>query len=70
MFVTPLDFVSAEGRFGAWLGVMAINATKRPEELMEGRILSAPTSAPPGSLETRIVDALQEASAWMHVSRK
>ena len=49
---------------------MAINATKRPEELMEGRIFSAPASAPLGSVETRIVEALQEESACTHVSRK
>ena len=60
----------AEIEFEEWLGVMAKNATKRPEELTEGRILSAPTKAPLGSVDIKCVAGLQAPRAPAHVSSK
>src|ERR1700687_1814794 len=57
-------------RFAAWLCVTAKNATKRPEELTEGRRVSAPTSAPRESAATSCVEGLHDSPAPMQVSRK
>ena len=65
----PLAGVS-ETRFEEWLGVMARNATKRPEELTEGRMLSVPTKAPFESVEIKWVAGLQESPAPAQVSSK
>ena len=54
----------------SWLGVTARNTMKRPDELIDGNMLSVPFSAPPGSVETSDVAALQEALAPAQVSRK
>src|SRR5260370_12621821 len=52
-----------------WPGVMARNATKRPEELMEGRMLSVPTSVPFESVEMSCVDGLHDSPAPAQGSR-
>src|SRR5215470_3026397 len=51
-------------------GVTERNATKRPEELSEGRRLSLPESAPPSSVETRVVCGVHEVVAPKQVSRR
>ena len=52
-----------------WFGVMARKATKRPDELTEGRMLSVPTRAPFESREMRDVAGLHESAAPAQVSR-
>lgn len=56
--------------FVSWLGVMVTNATKRPEELMDGKILSVPLKAPSESVEIREMLGLQEAGAPTQLSRR
>src|SRR5215469_7601524 len=51
-------------------GTTERNAMKRPEELIEGRRLSLPESAPESSAETRTVCSVHEAVAPMQVSRR
>ena len=67
-FAGVLD--EAEARLEEWLGVIATNATKRPEELTEGRMLSVPTSEPLESREMRVVEGLHESATPAQVSRK
>src|SRR5262245_60503706 len=55
---------------GYFDGVTERNATKRPEELSEGRRLSLPASAPPSSVETRVVCGVHEVVAPKQVSRR
>ena len=54
--------------FSVALGVIATKATKRPEVLMEGKMLSVPFNAPSASIEIKLVDGLHEPVAPMHVS--
>src|SRR5262245_7392548 len=61
-----LDVPDGDGYFE---GVTERNATKRPDELTEGRRLSFPASAPPSSVETSVVSGVQEAVAPKQVSR-
>ena len=70
LFVALADPFCAAAGFAAWLGVTARNATNLPDELTEGKIPSAPVSAPSGSVEISCVDGLQEESAPRQVSRK
>src|SRR5579859_6343331 len=54
----------------AWLGVTATNATKRPDALTDGKMLSVPTSAPLESVEISCVDGVHELGAPTQVSRR
>src|SRR5208283_2954631 len=54
----------------SWLDVTATNATKRPEELIEGRMPSVPMRAPAGSVEISEVPGLQAVDAPIHISRR
>jgi hypothetical protein len=54
----------------SWLGVTATNATKRPEELIEGRMASVPVRAPAGSVEISEVSGLHAVVAPVHISRR
>jgi len=62
--------LGAPGFAGYLEGVVERKATKRPEELTEGRRLSLPASAPPSSTEMSVVPSVQELVAPKHVSRK
>src|SRR3984885_4142991 len=57
------DFACAADLPDAGLGVTARKATKRPEELTEGKIPSAPTSEPSGSVEMSCVEGVHEVEA-------
>jgi len=70
LLLLPAAFGCAETPVEERLGVMARNATKRPEELTDGRMLSAPTKAPLGSVEIKCVAGLQESRAPAQVSSK
>ena len=52
------------------LGVTARKATKRPEELTEGKMPSVPTSAPVGSVEMTCVEGEHCVFTPAHVSRR
>jgi len=56
------------GVFATALGVIATKATKRPDALMEGRMLSVPFKAPSESVEIKVVAGLQEFATPMQVS--